>query len=98
MPELEKKNAVLVAIVVDDVKKNRALAEKQKLGFPILSDTKRTVTKAYGIHDEPNDIAWPAIFILDGDRKVRWRSLAETYPVRPAAQVVLDALVTSLAK
>jgi alkyl hydroperoxide reductase subunit AhpC len=50
------------------------------------------VIRAYGVEDAENEIAWPAIFIVGRDGKVRWRSLAETYPVRPAAEVVLDAL------
>lgn len=50
--------------------------------------------RAYGVEDAENELAWPAIFIVGRDGKVQWRSLAETYPVRPAAQVVLDALRT----
>ncbi len=43
------------------------------------------------MYDEANDIAWPALYLLDSEGSVHWRSLAETYPVRPAWQVVLEA-------
>ena len=44
------------------------------------------------MEDQESGIAWPAIFIVGRDGKVRWRSLAETYKVRPASEVVLEAL------
>ena len=48
--------------------------------------------RAYGVEDQENGIAWPAIFIVGRDGKVRWRSLAETFKVRPTSEVVLEAL------
>jgi peroxiredoxin len=48
--------------------------------------------RAYGVEDAENRIAWPAIFIVGADGHVRWRSLAETFRVRPASEVVLEAL------
>jgi len=50
------------------------------------------VIRAYGVEDAENGIAWPSIFIVGRDGRVKWRSLAETYPVRPAPEVVLEAL------
>jgi len=44
------------------------------------------------VEDEESGIAWPAIFIVGRNGMVRWRSLAEVYQVRPAAEVVLEAL------
>lgn len=48
--------------------------------------------RAYGVEDAENGIAWPSIFIVGTDGRVKWRSLAETYTVRPAPEVVLEAL------
>ncbi len=50
------------------------------------------VIRAYGVEDAENRIAWPVIFIVGKDGHVKWRSLAETYPVRPAPEIVLEAL------
>jgi peroxiredoxin len=82
----------LVAISADAPEKSRALAQKLGLQFPLLSDPGREVIRGFGVEDAENGIAWPAIFILDADRRVAWRSLAETFKVRPASAVVLQAL------
>lgn len=71
---------------------NAKLAKKLGVTFPILADPKRTAIRAYGVLDPANDIAWPAIFVLDGDRTVTWRSLTENYKVRPASEEVLSHL------
>jgi hypothetical protein len=39
-----------------------------------------------------NGISWPAIFIVDKQGKIRWRSLAQTYKVRAMPGQILDAL------
>ena len=65
-----------------------------KLGvtFPLLSDVDRSTIRAYGVEDEENRIAWPAIFIVAPDGMIRWRDLAETYKERPTSEVILQAL------
>lgn len=81
----------VVPVSVDDAEKSQSLIERLKLPFPLGLDVDRSLTKAFGVYDPGNDIAWPAIFLVDAGGVIRWRSLAETYPVRPAATVVLDA-------
>jgi peroxiredoxin len=82
----------LVAISVDAAEKTRPLADKLHLTMPLLSDADRSVMREWGVEDTENEVAWPSLFIVGSDGSVRWRSLAETYKVRPAAAVVLDAL------
>ena len=82
----------VLAVSVDDTEQSRALVDRLSLAFPLGTDTGRSLTRAFGVYDPGNDIAWPALFLLDAGGVVRWRSLAETYPVRPAWQVVLDAI------
>lgn len=77
---------------VDGRDKSRALEERLTLNFRLGVDEARTLTNAFRVHDPGNDIAWPAIFLLDEAGVVRWRSLAETYPVRPAWSLVLGAV------
>jgi len=77
---------------VDPLERSKALAEKLGVTFPLLSDRKREAIRAYGVEDQENGIAWPAIFIVGRDGNVRWRSLAETFKVRPTSEVVLEAL------
>jgi peroxiredoxin len=90
--KIRARGAALVAISVDSPVESRALAERLGLSFPLLSDPDLKAIRAYGVEDAENGIAWPAIFIVGADGRIRWRSLAETYTVRPASAVLLEAL------
>lgn len=76
---------------VDDAEKSRALVARLGLRFPLGSDADRSFIKALGVYDAENDIAWPAIFLLDAGGVVRWVSVVETYVTRPTPAVVLEA-------
>ena len=39
-----------------------------------------------------NGIAWPALFVIDKDGRVTWRSLSETYKERAAVAEIIGAL------
>jgi peroxiredoxin len=70
----------LFAVSVDETGRSRALKEQLKLPFELLSDADREVVQAYGLfnREEKGGIAYPAMFVLDRDRTVRFRSLART--------------------
>jgi peroxiredoxin len=82
----------LLAISVDPVPRSRALAEELRLPFPLLADEDVTVTHAYGVFDEDNDVAWPAIFVVAPDGTVAWREVSESYKIRPPPPRILAAL------
>lgn len=82
----------LVAISVDPPERSTPLAERLGVRFPLLSDVDLKVTRAYGVVDGENGIAWPAIFIVGKDGRIKWRSLAEVYTTRSSSAVVLEAL------
>lgn len=48
--------------------------------------------RAYGVDDEENGIAWPAIFVVGKDGKVVWRDVTSDYKVRPATAEVLERI------
>ena len=50
------------------------------------------MTRAYGIDDPENEIAWPAVFVIDRSGVVRLSALADSVRVRPSPQTLLDAL------
>ena len=52
----------------------------------------RKTTRAYGVEDAENSVAWPAIFVIAPDGKIAWRSLAQTYKVRAGVDEILKAL------
>lgn len=83
---------MLVAISVDTVEESKPLVTSLGLGFPLLSDPDLAVAKAYGVVDEDNGIAWPAVFIVTPAARVAWRSLSDTYKLRPTAADILKAL------
>jgi peroxiredoxin len=71
--------AELVAISVDDAARTAPLHEELGIKFPLLCDTRREVVKAYGLLNtrENGGIAFPASFIVDRERVVRFRALEE---------------------
>jgi peroxiredoxin len=83
----------LSALSVDPPERSRALAEQLHLPFPLLCDPARQVVEAYGLfnREEKGGIAYPATFVLDRDRTVRFRSLD-----RLASRVDLDGLFAFL--
>jgi len=85
--------AHVAALSVDEPERAEAMRAQLKLPFPVLSDQKREVITAWGLLNakEKGGIAYPAVFILDGERTVRYRSLDRT-----AARVSTEAVLTFL--
>lgn len=95
--ELERRKGRLLAISVDPPEKSREVIEKQHLPFPILSDTERKVIRDYGIlhqggglHGE--DIAVPAMFLIDRNGNLAWSRKAKRITDRPTPHEVLEAV------
>jgi peroxiredoxin len=89
MARLTNLKAQIVGIAVSDPFSNKAFAEKNYLPFPILSDYKREVIRAYGI-ELPNfaglagyTTSKRAIFVLDKDGIVRYVWLTDDPAVEP---------------
>lgn len=59
--------------------------------FPIVADADRALTKAFGVYDEGNDIAWPAVFVLNADGTVAWRSFEDNYKERVPIEDIVSA-------
>ena len=56
---------------VDSVWANKAFREQLGIDFPILSDTKREVSRKFGVYDEANDIARRTTFVIDAAGVIR---------------------------
>jgi peroxiredoxin len=91
--ELTSLGLSLAAVSVDPPERSRAMAEQLHLPFPLLCDTGRDVVQSYGLYnrEEKGGIAYPATFVLDRERIVRFRSLDRT-----ASRVDLDGLFAFL--
>lgn len=72
--------AQIAGLSVDEPVRAEAMRAQLKLPFPILSDPQREVVTAWGLLNsaERGGIAYPAVFIIDGSRTVRYRSLDRT--------------------
>lgn len=71
--------AELVAISVDDAARAEPVRRELGIKFPLLCDTGRVAVKAYGLLNtrENGGIAFPAAFVIDRERLVRFRALED---------------------
>jgi peroxiredoxin len=98
MARLTNLKAQVIGISVNDPFSNKVFAEKNKLPYPILSDYKREVIKAYGI--ELPDFAGlngytaakRSIFIIDSKGKVQYVWVSDIPTVEPNYQEIEIAL------
>jgi peroxiredoxin len=80
----------------DDLKKHAAeFAGERKLpeNFQLLLDPNYEFTKSWGLRwDAPRETAYPATFVIDSKRKVRFAKVSKTHGDRASAEQVLKAL------
>ena len=83
--------AELVAISVDDAARAEPVRNELGVKFPLLCDTGRVAVKAYGLLNtgEKGGIAFPASFVIDRERMVRFRAL-EDVASRVSVEQLLD--------
>ena len=85
--------ADVVALSVDAAAATQALRTQLGLEFPILCDTERVAVRAWDLFNERErgGIAVPAVFVIDPDRRVRYRSIDAT-----ASRVRTDGVLAFL--
>jgi peroxiredoxin len=93
LEDLRAAGAQLVAISVDDAARAETVRQELGIKFPLLCDTSREVVKKYGLLNsgEKGGIAFPASFVIDRDRVVRFRALEQV-----ASRVSVDQLLELL--
>lgn len=89
----EEYDAQLLGISVDDRASHADFAESLHLRFPLLSDDDPlgAVARAYGVFDDKDQVAERALFVLDANGVIRWRTVAPR-GVNPGANGILEAL------
>lgn len=82
--------AELVAVSVDDAARAEPVRDELGIKFPLLCDTRREVVNAYGLLNtgEKGGIAYPASFVIDRERVVRFRELEQV-----ASRISVDQLL-----
>jgi peroxiredoxin len=83
----------LAALSVDAPAQSKGLRKQLGLSFPLLCDQRRKVIAQWGLFNrlEHGGIAYPATFLIDRDRTVRYSS-AETLTSRVSAAEMLRYL------
>ncbi len=88
----------VIGVSINDPFSNKGFTEKNRLPFPILSDYKREVIKAYGL-ELPDfagldgyTVAKRSIFILDKNRIVRYVWVSENPSLEPNYQEIQTVL------
>lgn len=85
--DLKILNVQVLGVSVDDEKSHKKFAEKEKLNFPILSDTDKKVVKAYGV--------WKIIFanresFLIDKKGIIIKHYKKVSPKEHAEEVIMD--------
>ena len=69
--KFEATDTQVFGMSVDSIPANREFAKQIGVTFPILSDFKRTVVKAYGVFNEEQGFGNRATFVIDKEGIIR---------------------------
>lgn len=85
--DLKALNVQVLGVSTDDEKSHKEFAEKEKLNFPILSDTDKKVTEEYGVKGIIS--ARRESFLIDKDRVII-KHYDKVSPGEHAQEVIQD--------
>jgi peroxiredoxin len=71
MAKFREANTQVLGISVDSFAAQKEFAKQNGIEFPLLSDFKREVSRAYGVLNEEGGFANRATFVIDKEGKVR---------------------------
>ena len=81
LPDFEKHNATLVAISPEKPQHGQALAEKNNLTFPVLSDAGNTVARQFGlVYTQSDELVRFSRDTFKNDLGARTRTAPGTFP------------------
>ncbi|MBG0830641.1 peroxiredoxin [Planomonospora sp. ID67723] len=78
----------VLTVSVDSVFVQRAWADREGYGFPMLSDfwPHGQVARTYGVFDDEKGVARRGTFVIDGEGVVRWRVVNPPSQARDVAE------------
>ncbi len=92
-PDIQRMRAEVVVISAESPEQNQAGKEEMGFKFPILSDSDHAVGEAYGVFNLLGDnLEAPAVFVLDGQGRIRWKYVGRDVADRPPVGRVLAEL------
>ncbi|NUP09405.1 MAG: redoxin domain-containing protein [Polyangiaceae bacterium] len=80
----------VVAISVDEVEDSVALAGKLSINYPLLKDEGLKVAIAYGVAMQGEEIAVPAVFVVNAQKKIVYTHVGESVMDRPSVETILE--------
>jgi peroxiredoxin len=85
-----------VGVVAQNARAVRTYIEETGLPFDVLIDERRDVLRAYGVWHRIGLDAWniarPAVFLIDTDRRIRYSFIADQQREFPSHEEILAAL------
>ncbi len=92
-PEVRRAGGELLAISVRPLEENREGRANLGLQYPVLSDETTDVATAYGVFNLLGDeLAAPAVFVVDARGRITWSYVGKDVADRPRAAAVLREL------
>jgi len=71
MVKFRESNTQVLGISVDSTFSQKEFAKQNAVEFPLLSDFKREVSRAYGVLNEDTSMAIRTTFVIDKEGKVK---------------------------
>ena len=95
--EMQKAGGRLIGLAVDPPEKSRGVIERNNLNYSILSDPGAAVIRQFGVLHERGgergqDIAIPAMFLIDREGNIVWRRVAQRIQDRPDPQTLIGII------
>ena len=90
--EFERRGTQPAAISVDPPAHNARMVGKLQIPFPLLSDPKGEVARAYGLWNERENVATPAVVIVNRSGEVAYLYVGSDFADRPMDGEVFAAL------
>ncbi|MBK6520627.1 MAG: redoxin domain-containing protein [Polyangiaceae bacterium] len=88
--EFTRAGVAVAAISVDEVEESVTLANKLSITFPLLHDVDLKVALAYGVAMQGDEIAVPAVFVVNTAKRITYQHVGESVMDRPSASTLLD--------
>lgn len=90
--EIEKWNATVLALSLDDAMIQSKTAEKIEKKFPILQDPDAKTVNAFGVFNPEDKLSRPSIFLVGPDRKILYHYVGQAISDRPPLATILQAV------
>ncbi len=91
--KIQKLNAEVVAISIDDLSNARTIAQSVGIPFPVLYNPDKNVVRDYGVFNLLGDgLAAPSTFIIDAEGVITFKYVGRSIGDRPSSSELLERL------